>query len=348
MQHKSVQQALQAHFKLDARRVEFIARFILALFQVRTVQLPQIATALNGNAALDSNVKRAKRFLEFDLAPELIARFVLSFVPEGKLVLVMDRTHWKFGLVDLNLLVIAIAHHGIALPIAWVNLGKAGNSNANERRSLLERVLTLIPATRIHGFAADREFIGEAWFVTLLESGLNPVIRIKRDTMIQHRSKKAPAHVWFHRLERHQIQELSKARVMGIRVFVLATLTLEGELLVLVTVRRPSKALVIYAQRWEIECLFAALKTRGFNLEDSHLTEARRSERLFGVLVIALVWAVRVGELVTQRRRIPIRLHGSPLKTVFRTGLDALRQILLSGHSNGFVLDDLVPLLSGS
>jgi hypothetical protein len=137
MQHKSVQQALQAHFKLDARRVEFIARFILALLQVRSVQLPQIATALNGNAKLESNLKRAERFLHFDLVQRLIARFVLNFVPEGQLVLVMDRTHWKFGRVDLNLLVIAIAHHGIALPIAWVNLEKAGNSNASERRSLL-------------------------------------------------------------------------------------------------------------------------------------------------------------------------------------------------------------------
>jgi Transposase DDE domain len=348
MQHKSVQQVLQAHFKLDARRVEFIARFILALLQVRNVQLSQIATALNGNAKLESNLKRAERFLKFDLAQRLIARFVLNFVPEGQLVLVMDRTHWKFGHIDLNLLVIAIAHHGTALPIAWVNLEKAGNSNASERRSLLERVLTLVPAGRIQGFAADREFIGEAWFVTLLECGVNPVIRIKRDTMIQHRSKKAPAHVWFHTLERNQIQELGKARVMGIRVFVLATLTLEGELLVLVTSKRPSKALVIYARRWEIECLFSALKTRGFNLEDSHVTDAARSERLFGLLVLALVWAVRVGEWVTRWRPIPIRHHGSPLLSVFRTGLDGLRQILLSGCSDGFVLDDLIPLLSGS
>jgi hypothetical protein len=348
MQHKPVQHALQAHFPIDARRVAFIARFILALLQVRSVQLTQIATALNGNAKLESNLKRAERFLQFDLPQHLIARFVLNFVPNGQLVLIMDRTHWKFGRINLNLLVIAIAHHGIALPIAWVNLEKAGNSNASERRFLLEQVLALIPPGRIHGFAADREFIGEAWFTTLLECGVNPVIRIKRDTIIQHRSKKAPAHIWFHTLEPNQIQELGKARVMGIRVFVLATLTLEGELLVLVTAKRPSKALVIYAQRWNIECLFAALKTRGFNLEDSHVTDALRSERLFGLLVMAFVWAVRVGELVSRWRRMPIRCHGLPLRSVFRTGLDELRQILLSGCSQGFVLDDLVPLLSGS
>ncbi len=80
-------------------------------------------------------------------------------------------------------------------------------------------------------------------------------------------------------LEPNQIQELGKDRVMGIRVFVLATLTLEGELLALVTAQRPSKALVMYGRRWGIECLFTALKTRGFNLEDSHVTDATRAER---------------------------------------------------------------------
>ena len=36
---KPVQQALQAHFKLDARRVEFISHFIIALLKVRSVNL---------------------------------------------------------------------------------------------------------------------------------------------------------------------------------------------------------------------------------------------------------------------------------------------------------------------
>ena len=136
------------------------------------------------------------------------------------------------------------------MPVAWVNLEKAGNSNALERKALLERVLNVIPATRIQGFAADREFIGEAWFLTLLEAEVNPVIRIRADTTIQHRLKRAPAWVWFNTLKSGEVFELGKARVMGIRVFVIGTLTQDGEHLLLVTMRRPSRALGIYARRW--------------------------------------------------------------------------------------------------
>ena len=39
MQHKPVKDALQAHFDLDARCVEFISRFLIALLKVRSVNL---------------------------------------------------------------------------------------------------------------------------------------------------------------------------------------------------------------------------------------------------------------------------------------------------------------------
>lgn len=97
-----------------------------------------------------------------------------------------------------------------------------------------------------------------------------------------------------------------------------------------------------------METLFAAFKTRGFNLEDTHVTSVERSERLFALLVIALAWAVLVGEFVSSLKPLNIKHHGSPERSVFRVGLDCLRQILLSGRSGKFVLDDMIPLLSSS
>ena len=261
MQHKPLQHTLKSHFSFDPCRLNFIAAFILALIKVRTVNLTQIGTALNGLVQPASNAKRAKRFFEYEFTQELIAKFILSFIDSQKLVLTMDRTNWKFGSVflltrqhlagcsrSINFLVIAIAFGGIAIPVAWKNLGKEGNSNQAERKTTLETLLKIIPANRILALTADREFIGQDWFKALFEQEVNPVIRLKLDTMIQHRGIKARADAWFDHLKPGEVLELCKARVMGVRVFVLATLTPEGEFLILATRKRPSQALIIYAR----------------------------------------------------------------------------------------------------
>ena len=68
-----------------------------------------------------------------------------------------------------------------------------------------------------------------------------------------------------------------------------------GTYLIVVADRPGHQALERYKQRCQIEVLFGALKSRGFNLEETHLREARRLETLAGVLAIAYCWAYHVG-----------------------------------------------------
>ena len=53
--------------------------------------------------------------------------------------------------------------------------------------------------------------------------------------------------------------------------------------------------MTIYAKRWEIESLFACLKGRGFNLEETHLTKMDRVSKLVAVNALAFCWAYHVG-----------------------------------------------------
>jgi len=50
-----------------------------------------------------------------------------------------------------------------------------------------------------------------------------------------------------------------------------------------------------YAKRWAIETLFGCLKTKGFNLEDTHLVDHERISKLFAVLTITFAWCYVVG-----------------------------------------------------
>jgi len=56
------------------------------------------------------------------------------------------------------------------------------------------------------------------------------------------------------------------------------------------------KTISIYQQRWEIETLFGALKSKGFNFEESKLTEGYKIEKLMAFLSIAFVWSVLAGD----------------------------------------------------
>lgn len=63
----------------------------------------------------------------------------------------------------------------------------------------------------------------------------------------------------------------------------------------------PEEATALYAQRWEIETMFAALKSRGYRLEETHLTAPDRVQRLVGLLALAFTWTHIVGEKRTNR-----------------------------------------------
>ena len=68
-----------------------------------------------------------------------------------------------------------------------------------------------------------------------------------------------------------------------------------GEYLLLVAPTYEPQALAQYAQRWGLETLFAALKTRGFNLEDTHITHEERLQKLCALVALAVAWCHQVG-----------------------------------------------------
>ncbi|CAA9399470.1 hypothetical protein AVDCRST_MAG84-6053, partial [uncultured Microcoleus sp.] len=52
------------------------------------------------------------------------------------------------------------------------------------------------------------------------------------------------------------------------------------------------------------------LKTRGFRLEDTHLTDGRRISRLLSLLTLATVWGLLAGQIAARRTPPKIKKHG--------------------------------------
>ena len=66
-----------------------------------------------------------------------------------------------------------------------------------------------------------------------------------------------------------------------------------SEWMVIATNQVPKNAISIYLRRWEIETLFSCLKERGFNFEDTRITNLERVEKLMGVLAMATPGFIR-------------------------------------------------------
>ena len=97
--------------------------------------------------------------------------------------LTLDRTNWKWGKRDINILMLAIVYRGIAIPIVWTLLNKRGNSDTKERIALIQRFIAIFGKDRIVIVFADREFIGEQWFTWLIEQDINFCIRVKKTSL---------------------------------------------------------------------------------------------------------------------------------------------------------------------
>lgn len=112
----------------------------------------------------------------------------------------------------------------------------------------------------------------------------------------------------------------------------------------------------LYGQRWGIETLFGAYKSRGFHLESCRVVAHDRLRCLLFVLSLGLVWAIQTGQwLIEQGQAIPQRVVKAANQTettagvtkrkvysLFRHGLDELRDRVLGNRP----LSPLIPLLS--
>lgn len=326
--------ALQAHLNWHGARVKFLALFLSALFQVKTVNLAELATALNPKSKTSSNYRRLQRFFAgFVVNEDRIARLVLSLIPPPKegYTLSLDRTTWYFGKCCINLLVLAVVYKGVAIPLCWMFLDKQGNSNTLERIALLEIFISLFGKHCIHCLTADREFIGKDYFAYLCAQGILFRIRIKKNTQFTTKTGKTTAVSTFfqHLAPGDSLVLNSKREIWGLQLYLIGLKLENGAYLILATNQKPETALEDYAKRWQIETLFGVLKSRGFRFEDTHLTDGERICKMLALLTIATVWALKMGDWLHQLEPIPFKKHGRLAQSIFRYGFDFLRSVFL-------------------
>lgn len=318
-------------------RCQCLAYFVLGILTVCTVSLPKVATTFSSKILLDSRQKRLQRFIAWLANREgfqkAFGKLILGKLTDRKLILSIDRTNWKFGKSNINFLVLGVWFKGISIPIYWVNMGSAGNSNTQLRIDVFKEILDFIPVSNIECLLADREFIGKEWFQYLRENNIPFAIRIKDNVWSEVKRgkyrKTRKVKDFFSDIRKGKTKTINRCKVYGSPVSLAACLSSEDDLVVIATNMNSRLAIKIYKKRWSIETLFSSLKGRGFNLEDSHIVDPKRGEALFFVLSLALYWSIKIGSLSIEKAPLKIASHGRPRTSIFRRGLDLIRECIV-------------------
>ena len=87
------------------------------------------------------------------------------------------------------------------------------------------------------------------------------------------------------------------------------------------------------------------MKTRGFSMEDTHITDHRKLSTLLAVLTLAVAMAVKTGHAAARIAPIPLKAHGRKACSIFALGLTKLRKLFAKLRPNQ-VLEALRCLMS--
>lgn len=326
---------LRPHFDLGKTRLETLAVLLVGLANGRTVNLSHLASQFPGSALHASNYRRLQRFFQFvrldtDTAARLVVRILNLVQPR---LLALDRTQWALGSSEVNILVLAIVTRRFRVPLMWTLLDHRGCSNTAQRIALMERYVHLFGASSIKALLADREFIGTEWIEFLNENNIPFVIRLKENMQFQCEDgsvrdfptllRKRRRGAWTGWLSGMETIPEGRLRFAAKRIR-------KGKLLIVATnLDDGPRGLNLYRRRWDVECLFADAKTRGFNIEDTHITNPAKLATLLVVIALAVTWAYRCATRIMGRKDIQRKTHGRKEKSWFRTGLDALRRWIM-------------------
>lgn len=318
---------------INQARLKCFAMLVQGIIEARTVNSTWLSqcSAAPESVKSASFLRRIQRFFAGAILPsKSIGAMLLSWLPkpEKGWILAMDRTNWRFGRIDINILAVIVSHGGVGIPICWKMLPKAtkrGNSRKYHRIKMMEEILTMLDPSDIRALTMDREFIGKGWLGFLELHEIPYIVRLKKNALVSGISVEDLS--CYNRWRKHLHE---RREVFGQQVY-FASKRIKGgrdpHVSVISNVFSGTEAVEIYRTRWSIETFFSHLKKRGFNLEDTHLTRKERIDKLFGVLAVAFALCYLWGQLQETKTGAKYKNHGYRAKSVFRQGFECLHRM---------------------
>ncbi len=294
-----------------------------------------------------SVVRRLERLLALRIFPvgAIGKAIVKALSPQRRYILTMDRTTWELGSRIYNILAIGICFDGISIPIYFTTYHKRGCTNWVEQVEFMEHVLDIIPASEIECLVADREFGYEKFMRWLTARHVPFCLRIRENSYI---SDKATGTT-------RKLSTILSSLRSGDSVVLAHTYSLKEDLRVRIYATRrdgsPMDGLLIlatpvesnftdkmYRLRWQIETAFRAMKTAGFNMEETHLPTNGRFQNMLAIILIAYACAFIQGLVRMRTKAIPVmRSNGRRRYSIFSWGLSYVADEIIKVNSSQII-----------
>ena len=343
--YRAIRQALRQCYPGEmsgrmAQHVTTLAAFISGIVGSKSSQLPSIATKIADQAKPESRVKRLSRWLDNEQIKEEIyflpyAETLLNCLALETGVWVMDGSGVGRGCCAL---MIHVIYKGRALPLAWV-VRQCPKGHAPEALhiALVELVRALVAAGTEVVSLGDGEFDGTDLQKTMNESGWFYACRTAKGTVATWEGLKFHLDLLGGSIKPGRLIELKEVQFTGaaygpVMVFCCWAKG-EAEPLYLVSnMSVAEEAIRYYQKRFRIETFFSDQKSRGFNIQKSHIEDPQRLSRLLIVTCLAYIWIVYLGSLCKSDgwQAIIHRGHRCDL-SLFRLGLQLLEHFLNEG-----------------
>jgi hypothetical protein len=320
----------------QARHINTLAMMTAGIVQSKQSHLEKIARHAPDGNHVSSREKKFTRFIKNDeinaqtyFLPFIMA-LLTSLASSGSLILVMDAS--ETGRRCLTLMV-SVVYCGRALPIVWKTVkGNKGHLPETTHLELLWEAQAVMPNGAAVIFLGDGEFDGSQLQQALTNAGWEYVCRTAKNRQITDEGDQFA-------LDEILLCEGDCVDMPGVSfghegygpVLVIAWWKegCEAPIYLVSNMECVDEACYLYGYRFTIETFFSDQKSRGFNLNKSHISDPERIARFLIASCLAYIWVIYLGvRAVKDKLQAIIHRADRCDLSLFQLGLRMLEHLL--------------------
>lgn len=300
------------------QHLNIMAAMMTGLINSQSSHLEKIARKMPAETQIESRIKRCTRFNQNESINAatyyipFLQPLIAALVASGTIVIAMDGS--EIGNKCMILLV-SVIYKKRAIPIAWQTVkGNKGHLPEAAHLDLFQKICDIFPQECHIVFLGDGEFDGQLLQQAIIDAGWEYVCRTACNRIIVDGDDKfSLSEVGLAQGDYIDIPNVGFTHndYQVALVIIWWAKGYKDPIYLVTNMACVEEACQFYKRRFCIETFFSDQKSRGFNLQRSHLTDPERITRFMIVTCLAYVWMIYLGAIVGNDKPIMKMIHRS-------------------------------------